>query len=172
MSSSTFRAISNPGFLLCSNTRLEKSLEKGAQQSWLALNDWEFEATQLASTETLPNMREAPWRQSPSGGGDTVLVLRSSPSTKNSRNQEASPKMSKPSESAKAALTDYNMPRDRNCNKFKADLCKPVNRDFLVPRQFSWAIGNTALQQCRPSAAGSCGDITFSLTAGSHWLTT
>lgn len=33
MSSSTFLAISNPGFLLCFSTCLKKSLEEGAQQS-------------------------------------------------------------------------------------------------------------------------------------------
>lgn len=65
------------------------------------------------------------------------LSYKALPALKTAEIKKHLQKCQKPSESAKAALTDYHMPRDRNCNKFKADLCKPVNRDFLVPRQFS-----------------------------------
>lgn len=61
--------------------------ESGGKSSAVSIKGWNLKlhgATVkrgLASTGTLPNTCEAPWRQSPRGGGDKFLVLWNSPST-------------------------------------------------------------------------------------------
>lgn len=65
----------------------ESGGRSSAVSRW-ALNDqiWIYTVKRLlASTGTLPKMCEAPWRQSPRGEGDKVLVPRSSPSTAKGR---------------------------------------------------------------------------------------